>query len=305
MKAGEEFILLDDKNKDWSLVLNNEQKKGYVPAKYVQLLLEPVVEEPKKEEVKEVEEVKTNVIKIQRGRGSGSVLRINPTVEVKKEEIKKEDIKKDGELEQLLNKTPTVTNPGGPRSTTPTSINKRQSVVVNRLNEMKPEEKKEMLNNGEDTTATSPVVPVKKPVSKPKREKEIWFDMLEQVVPRGKMTENEARKTIRESMFCYSARKRFKTFLAKNPTLKEGRIRKQLLKEIHDTEREYVKSLRIVVEIFLNPIKKAKLIKPEQIEKIFGCVENLYQLQAGFLKEMDLEMGAPFPYQPKMGKVFF
>lgn len=226
------------------------------------------------------------------------------TTEEKKEEKKNEE--KEGEPN--LSKTNSFSNTKRP--ITPTQI-KRQSVVVSRLNELEEMNQTPELNIPKETSLpSSPSNPIQtKPVAvkpKPRREKEGWEDFLmDGPEKKGKITENEARKVLRDLVFTRISKKNFKLFLAKNPTLKEGRIRKQLLKEIHDTEREYVKSLKIIVEIYLKPLQKSKLIKTEQISQIFGCIENLYSLQAGFLKEMDLEMGAPFPYQPKMGKVFF
>lgn len=153
--------------------------------------------------------------------------------------------------------------------------------------------------------------PIKPAVVKKKKKNDDfdWLDFLEQekkedVYKKEPLKPEEARKIISETLKTHSFRKKFKLFFTKNPGLRDARIRKNLLKEILETEQDYVKSLKVIIDGFLNPLRKSKILKEQQLSSIFLTVETIAKLQEDFLRNIKNELDAPFPYQPKMGRVF-
>lgn len=61
-----------------------------------------------------------------------------------------------------------------------------------------------------------------------------------------------------------------KDFINKDKDLKDARIRKNLINEIYTTEEAYVNHLRVLVNVFLNPIRAKKILKPQDVDIIFG-----------------------------------
>eukprot|EP01080_Neovahlkampfia_damariscottae_P009289 gene9289-1377_t len=94
---------------------------------------------------------------------------------------------------------------------------------------------------------------------------------------------------------------KFRDLYKKDKLFKDRRIRKQLIDEIYDTEKEYVNSLDIIMSIYYLPLKKKKYLEQEHIDQIFGSLPSIQGLQQNLLTQMDVQMKN---YTPLIGKVF-
>lgn len=63
--------------------------------------------------------------------------------------------------------------------------------------------------------------------------------------------------------------------------------RKEIIKEILETEQRYVADLNICVTIWLNPLKQKKLLKEPDINKIFSIIENILKFHKTFLELLE------------------
>ncbi|KAL0479205.1 hypothetical protein AKO1_008027 [Acrasis kona] len=117
-------------------------------------------------------------------------------------------------------------------------------------------------------------------------------------------TEEEARLII-----CYNTRshflsKKFKDYIKTSPELKDGRLRTETIREIIATEARYVNDLNLCVKVFLQPLRALpkKIIKDEEIEGIFGTIEQVLQTNELLLEDLNKAI-LSWP-QTKIGDVF-
>lgn len=203
---------------------------------------------------------------------------------------------------------------------TPTEQKKDELKEDEKNQEIKQEVKQDQstpeIKIDETPKELTPTVEVPQPIVKrtPTKKKKKnddfdWLDFLENekkedVLKKEPLKPEEAKKIIHDFFKTRVTNKKFKKFFTKDPGLRDSRIRKQLLREILDTEMDYVKSLKLIIDGFLNPIRKSKILKDQQISSIFLSVELIAKIQDDFLKNIKNELEMPFPYQPKLGRVF-
>jgi hypothetical protein len=60
------------------------------------------------------------------------------------------------------------------------------------------------------------------------------------------------------------------------------------LAELLETERNYVRDLKLIVDVFLQPIRKQQLLTTFEIVSLFGNIESLVPLNEGFIEELEL-----------------
>ncbi|KAN0032251.1 hypothetical protein ACTFIV_006132 [Dictyostelium citrinum] len=68
---------------------------------------------------------------------------------------------------------------------------------------------------------------------------------------------------------------------------KNKRFRIKIINELIETERDYVRDLNIVVEVFLNPIREKQLLSAKDINALFSNIEILYSINMNVLKALE------------------
>lgn len=115
-------------------------------------------------------------------------------------------------------------------------------------------------------------------------------------------------------------RNRLSHFIQRDESLKSARLRKNIVAELYSTESTYVQSLQTVRERFLLPIVEKKLIKTEEVNVLFGSIEQvlnvhvellsfmkqeLKKLEYDYIARLDLsQLKAGDAPVPQMGKLF-
>src|SRR4051812_33709994 len=69
-------------------------------------------------------------------------------------------------------------------------------------------------------------------------------------------------------------------------------MRTRVVREILSSEHIYVSNLRVLIEVFLQPLRRAVesgkgIIPPEDIKSIFSNLEDIYAYNANFLEKLD------------------
>ncbi|CAG5111027.1 Oidioi.mRNA.OKI2018_I69.chr2.g5363.t1.cds [Oikopleura dioica] len=76
--------------------------------------------------------------------------------------------------------------------------------------------------------------------------------------------------------------------LARPSTLsKESQNRIAILREVVDTEQNYVKYLRILLDRFIKPLKRQRLCTQQEISQIFCNIDEIYTEHSGFVKKLE------------------
>ena len=76
-----------------------------------------------------------------------------------------------------------------------------------------------------------------------------------------------------------------------NPSRAKKIKRKEVLTELLETERDYVENLKIILDLFLNPIKQQNILTRVEIASLFSNVEALYeQVNVKLLSKLELLM---------------
>ncbi|KAM9989947.1 hypothetical protein ACTFIY_005993 [Dictyostelium cf. discoideum] len=68
---------------------------------------------------------------------------------------------------------------------------------------------------------------------------------------------------------------------------KNKRFRIKIINELIETERDYVRDLNIVVEVFLNPIREKQLLSAKDINSLFSNIEILFSINMNVLKALE------------------
>ncbi|KAL6055032.1 RhoGEF domain containing protein [Balamuthia mandrillaris] len=68
---------------------------------------------------------------------------------------------------------------------------------------------------------------------------------------------------------------------------KRERTRKEAINEIVNTERDYVRDMQLVIQVFLAPLKEKQLMEPQKLSTIFSNVELLVGVNEEMLKSFD------------------
>jgi hypothetical protein len=116
--------------------------------------------------------------------------------------------------------------------------------------------------------------------------------------------DEDARKIIAWNMRSWFLGKKFKEYTKTSPDLRDGRLRIQTIREIQSTETRYVRDLDVCVKCFLEPLRNhpKKIMKPEDIDSIFGTLEQVKQTNELLLTEINATMN-DWP-QVRIGNVF-
>jgi len=62
----------------------------------------------------------------------------------------------------------------------------------------------------------------------------------------------------------------------------------KIVKEMLETEKNYVRDLEIVIQTYLQPLRKAQVISPEELKKIFLNIEDVKAVNKEILEELEL-----------------
>ena len=115
------------------------------------------------------------------------------------------------------------------------------------------------------------------------------------------MPTEDAMKMIGRQTHRFYSFNKFRQAYKKGAFCKQNRIRAQLVKEIYQTEEEYVKALLTLTVVYYYPLQRKKLIEPEDLFTIFGNIPMILELQTNFMATMSSEMDR---YSPKIGQTF-
>eukprot|EP01132_Coremiostelium_polycephalum_P006752 gene6752-8373_t len=89
---------------------------------------------------------------------------------------------------------------------------------------------------------------------------------------------------------------------------KNKRLRAEVIREILITERDYVRDLLIVQEIFLTPIREKSILNQKEINILFSNIEILLSINKTVLEELEKEETGPNPNNDyentKVGQAF-
>ncbi len=69
---------------------------------------------------------------------------------------------------------------------------------------------------------------------------------------------------------------------------KRHRQRALIMKELIDTERDYVRDLRIIVDVFYAPLKAKGILKEKDASRIFGSIPLMLNLNAQLLESLEM-----------------
>eukprot|EP01105_Mastigella_eilhardi_P023275 TRINITY_DN5845_c0_g1_i1.p2 TRINITY_DN5845_c0_g1~~TRINITY_DN5845_c0_g1_i1.p2 ORF type:complete len:378 (+),score=118.98 TRINITY_DN5845_c0_g1_i1:61-1134(+) len=95
-------------------------------------------------------------------------------------------------------------------------------------------------------------------------------------------TRDEAARRIQE---CFK-RKKFLTYVAK--WVEMSKLRRQRIQEVAETEKDYVRHLEEIVNVFLRPLKDQQILTEQQLHTVFGDIEiilNSHKVLADTLTE--------------------
>lgn len=86
------------------------------------------------------------------------------------------------------------------------------------------------------------------------------------------------------------------------------KYRKKIAEEILQTEQFYVSNLRLIIELFMNPLRdkldsKEEIISKEQIRTIFSDIEVIYNYNKNFLAQLEPKL-KHFHIWTTMGDLF-
>ncbi|EGC28970.1 hypothetical protein DICPUDRAFT_159515 [Dictyostelium purpureum] len=84
---------------------------------------------------------------------------------------------------------------------------------------------------------------------------------------------------------------------------KNKRFRIKIVKEIIVTEKDYVRDLYIVIDVFLNQIKEKGLLSPKDIQTLFSNIEILISVNSNVLKELEKHQDPTYE-NVNIGKAF-
>lgn len=72
------------------------------------------------------------------------------------------------------------------------------------------------------------------------------------------------------------------------PTSRIGIKAKEIFEELLETEKAYIETLRIIVEIFVRPMREKQILNKVQLSNVFSNVETLYeQVNLQLLKRLE------------------
>jgi flagellar biosynthesis GTPase FlhF len=97
-----------------------------------------------------------------------------------------------------------------------------------------------------------------------------------------------------------------KSVLSEAEAKEQARLRREVIKEIHRTETDYVRDLVITVDIFMNPLRLARdglRVTEVDIQAVFSNVEMLLPVNRVVLDSLSETMAQPFDEQC-VGQVF-
>eukprot|EP00033_Pygsuia_biforma_P002866 GCRY01003161.1.p1 GENE.GCRY01003161.1~~GCRY01003161.1.p1 ORF type:complete len:220 (+),score=33.59 GCRY01003161.1:260-919(+) len=87
--------------------------------------------------------------------------------------------------------------------------------------------------------------------------------------------------------------------------------RNDVIKEILMTEKSYVDSLKVLIDVYYTPLKNeyakngpTALISAENLFKIFSNIEMIYAVSVLFLEKLNAAIENSDKYSPRIGKVF-
>jgi hypothetical protein len=133
------------------------------------------------------------------------------------------------------------------------------------------------------------------------------MDHIKRGANKSRMERSEAVKKLQTCAACYLRRKKFFTFIQRDPSLKDARLRKNIVAEIYSTECTYVNSLKTVKDRFLTPILEKKILKQDEILIMFGSLEQVLNLHEELLNNMKAELEKTSSVMtveaPMMGKI--
>lgn len=74
----------------------------------------------------------------------------------------------------------------------------------------------------------------------------------------------------------------------------------KLASDLLESEKTYVNQLSVIVDVFLVPLKQAKLLSAEELDILFGPIEHIYAIHSQFLDNLAerLKQWAPERHQP-------
>lgn len=98
----------------------------------------------------------------------------------------------------------------------------------------------------------------------------------------------------------YLRRRKLQDFAQRSPKLSEARIRKNLVDELYATEKSYCRNLETAVDVFLDPLRQKKLLKKQEVEEMFGSIEQVKQINYEILVQLEAEMKSD---SPRVGRV--
>eukprot|EP01098_Paradermamoeba_levis_P004230 TRINITY_DN1825_c0_g1_i1.p1 TRINITY_DN1825_c0_g1~~TRINITY_DN1825_c0_g1_i1.p1 ORF type:complete len:276 (-),score=102.26 TRINITY_DN1825_c0_g1_i1:9-836(-) len=59
-----------------------------------------------------------------------------------------------------------------------------------------------------------------------------------------------------------------------------------VLRELTETENNYVRDLETLIKKFIEPLKEEKILSNDKIQSLFGNVEQIYQVNSGILQDL-------------------
>lgn len=80
--------------------------------------------------------------------------------------------------------------------------------------------------------------------------------------------------------------------------------RKEILNEVLETERAYVRTLDITVRLWLMPLRAKKIIKEKDIVSIFSIIETILSFHQKFFSELQARMHPGWTAKLTIGDIF-
>ncbi|KAK2167757.1 hypothetical protein LSH36_24g01012 [Paralvinella palmiformis] len=88
-------------------------------------------------------------------------------------------------------------------------------------------------------------------------------------------------------------------------SVSQSQARANVVNEIVQAEREYVRHLRDVIQGYVEKCRKRPEMFPQQkMTSIFSNIMDIYHFSVRFLKDLELNIDTEQPHQSKLGKVF-
>ena len=81
------------------------------------------------------------------------------------------------------------------------------------------------------------------------------------------------------------------------------RLRNEVMKELVETEANYVEHLKVIVEVFMNPIKQKNLMNSETSAMIFSNINNIYAVNMELLGDLQ-KVRRGQPSTQNLGEIF-